>query len=120
MPIYFKIIRRTKNNAAYFYDLNTKINYKFDANNSVYSGYFGRDVFSLNNSFTNIYGNTTLNLRWNHLYSDKLFSNLSLIYSDYYYGLNRFCWFSMGFGIKNYNIKYDFKNISDSFKLIMG
>jgi hypothetical protein len=96
MPI-FKIIRRTKNNAAYFYDLNTKINYKFDANNSVYlSGYFGRDVFSLNNSFT-IYGNTTLNLRWNHLYSDKLFSNLSLIYSDYYYGLNRFCWFSMGF-----------------------
>jgi hypothetical protein len=51
------------------------------------SGYFGRDVFSLNNSFTNIC-NATLNLRWNHLYSDKLFSNLSLIYSDYYYGLN--------------------------------
>jgi hypothetical protein len=88
-PSILKLSEEQKNNAAYFYDLNTKINYKFDANNSVYlSGYFGRDVFSLNNSFTNIYGNTTLNLRWNHLYSDKLFSNLSLIYSDYYYGLN--------------------------------
>jgi hypothetical protein len=51
-PSIFKIIR-TKNNAAYFYDLNTKINYKFDANSVTY-GYFGRDVFSLNNSFTNI------------------------------------------------------------------
>jgi hypothetical protein len=26
--------------------------------------------------------------KWNHLFSDKLFSNLSLIYSDYYYGLD--------------------------------
>jgi hypothetical protein len=51
----FLKLSEEQNNAAYFYDLNTKINYKFDANNSVYlSGYFGRDVFSLNNSFTNI------------------------------------------------------------------
>jgi hypothetical protein len=121
--LFLKLSEEQKNNAAYFYDLNMKLNYKFDANNSVYlSGYFGRDVFSLNNSFTNIYGNTTLNLRWNHLYSDKLFSNLSLIYSDYYYGLNLdFVGFQWDSGIKNYNIKYDFKNyISDSFKLNYG
>ena len=75
-------------NKAYFYDLNTKLNYKLNNNNNLYlSGYFGRDIFSLSESFTNTYGNSTLNLRWNHLYSDKLFSNLSLIYSDYYYGL---------------------------------
>jgi hypothetical protein len=110
-------------NSAYFYDLNTKINYKLNPNNNLFlSGYFGRDVFSLNDSFVNTYGNTTLNLRWNHLFSDKLFSNLSLIYSDYYYGLDLdligFLWNS---GIQNYNLKYDFKNyINDKMKLNYG
>ena len=110
-------------NVAYFYDLNAKFSYRLDPNNSLYlSGYFGRDLFSLDQQFENLYGNSTLNLRWNHLFSDKLFSNLSLIYSDYYYGLDLdiigFKWDS---GIKNYNIKYDFKNyISDNFKLNYG
>ena len=110
-------------NSAYFYDFNTKMNYKINDNNNIFlSGYFGRDVFSLNDSFVNTYGNSTLNLRWNHLFSEKLFSNLSLIYSDYYYGLDLdligFLWNS---GIKNYNLKYDFKNyISDKLKLNYG
>ncbi len=110
-------------NSAYFYDLNTKLNYKLNANNNMFlSGYFGRDVFSLNDSFINTYGNATLNLRWNHLFSDKLFSNLSLIYSDYYYGLDLnllgFLWNS---GIKNYNIKYDFRHyVTDKIKLNYG
>ncbi|HEX8269533.1 MAG TPA: TonB-dependent receptor [Flavobacterium sp.] len=110
-------------NSAYFYDLNTKLNYKIDDNNSLYlSAYFGRDVFDLFGSFTNIYGNATLNVRWNHLFTDKLFSNLSLIYSDYYYGLELdFVGFKYDSGIKNYNIKYDFKNyISDKFRMNYG
>lgn len=110
-------------NSAYFYDLNTKLNYKLDKNNSLYlSGYFGRDVFNLSNSFINTYGNATLNLRWNHLFSDKLFSNLSLIYSDYYYGLNLdFIGLNWDSGIRNYNIKYDFKHyISNKTKLSYG
>ncbi|HBK83979.1 MAG TPA: hypothetical protein DDZ41_10365, partial [Flavobacterium sp.] len=58
------------NNSAYFYDLNTKLSYKINDNNNIYlSGYFGRDVFSINNSFVNTYGNSVLNLRWNHLFS---------------------------------------------------
>ncbi len=121
--LFLKLSEEQKNNSAYFYDLNTKLSYKLDANNSLYlSGYFGRDVFSLNKSFTNIYGNATLNLRWNHLFSERLFSNLSLIYSDYYYGLDLdFVGFKWDSGIKNYNIKYDFKNyISDKFKLNYG
>ena len=121
--LFMKLSKDQKNNAAYFYDLNTKMSYKLNPNNNLYlSGYFGRDVFSLANSFTNIYGNSTLNLRWNHLFSDKLFSNLSLIYSDYYYGLDLdFVGFQWDSGIKNYNIKYDFKNyISDRFKLNYG
>ena len=121
--LFLKLSEEQKDNSAYFYDLNTKLSYKLDSNNSLYlSGYFGRDVFSLNKSFTNIYGNATLNLRWNHLFSEKLFSNLSLIYSDYYYGLDLdFVGFKWDSGIRNYNIKYDFKNyISDKFKLNYG
>lgn len=98
-------------NSAYFYDLNTKLNYKLNSNNNLYlSGYFGRDVFSLNESFRNIYGNSTLNMRWNHLFSSKLFSNLSLIYSNYFYGLDLdFIGFNWESTIQNYNLKYDFK-----------
>ena len=121
--LFLKLSDKQKDNAAYFYDLNTKLSYKLNPNNNLYlSGYFGRDVVSLDKSFTNTYGNAIINLRWNHLYSDKLFSNLSLIYSDYYFGLGLdladFKWDS---GIKNYNVKYDFKNyISDKFKLNFG
>lgn len=111
------------NNSAYFYDLNTKLSYTFNDRNSLYlSGYFGRDVFSLNEQFVNTYGNSVFNLRWNHLFSDKLFSNLSLIYSDYYYGLTLdFVGFNWDSGIKNYNIKYDFKHyLNDKIKLFYG
>jgi hypothetical protein len=110
-------------NVAYFYDLNTKLSYRLNNNNSIYlSGYFGRDVFSIQDSFENIYGNSVLNFRWNHLFSDKLFSNLSLIYSDYYYGLNlNFVGFEWESGIRNFNLKYDFKHyITNNFKLEYG
>ncbi|WP_188369347.1 TonB-dependent receptor [Muriicola marianensis] len=110
-------------NTAYFYDLNTKINFKLNENNNLFlSGYFGRDVFSISNNFENIYGNSVLNLRWNHLFSDRLFSNLSLIYSDFYYGLELdFVGFKWNSGIRNFNIKYDLKNyISDTFQINYG
>lgn len=110
-------------NSAYFYDLNTKLSYKLNENNNVFiSGYFGRDVFSLNENFVNTYGNTVLNMRWNHLFNDKLFSNMSFIYSDYYYGLTLdFVGFNWDSGIKNYNFKYDFKHyLSNKFKLTYG
>ena len=121
--LFLKLSEENKNNSVYFYDLNSKFSYKLNANNSFYlSNYYGRDVFTINKSFSNTYGNTTFNLRWNHLFTDKLFSNLSLIYSDYYYGLTiqnvGFKWDS---GIKNYNIKYDFKNyVSENLKLNYG
>ncbi|MFL0354465.1 TonB-dependent receptor [Xanthomarina sp. GH4-25] len=110
-------------NKAYFYDLNTKISYKLNQKNNVYiSGYFGRDVFSFDESFKNTYGNSVLNFRWNHLFSNKLFSNLSLIYSDYYYGLNLdFIGFNWDSGIRNFNLKYDFKHyVSENIKLQYG
>lgn len=121
--LFLKLSEEQKDNSAYFYDMNAKLSYKLNANNNLYmSGYFGRDVFQLNKSFTNIYGNTTFNTRWNHLFSDKLFSNLSLIYSDYYYGLDLdFVGFEWRSGIKNFNIKYDFRSyVSDKLKLSYG
>ena len=111
------------NNVAYFYDLNTKLSYKLNDKNNIYlSGYFGRDVFKISDSFENTYGNTVVNFRWNHLFSDKLFSNLSVIYSDYFYGLNlNFVEFNWVSGIKNINLKYDFKHyINNDFKLQYG
>lgn len=111
------------NNVALFYDLNTKLSYKINNNNNIYlSGYFGRDVFEIEDTFENKYGNTVLNFRWNHLFSDKLFSNLSLIYSDYDYNLKlnfvEFDWIS---GIRNFNVKYDFKHyVNNKFKLQYG
>ena len=111
------------NNEAYFYDLNTKFNYRLNKNNNIFlSAYFGKDVFGINNSFINKYGNAVTNLRWNHLFSDKLFSNLSLIYSDYFYGLILdFVGFEWDSGITNINFKYDFNHyLKDNLKLSYG
>jgi len=110
-------------NKAYFYDLNTKISHKINDKNSIYlSGYFGRDLFSIQNSFINVYGNAVGNFRWNHLFSDKLFSNLSLIYSDYFYGLELdFVGFEWDSGIQNFNLKYDLKHyLSDKLQINYG
>ncbi len=110
-------------NVAYFYDLNAKLSYNINDNNRLFlSGYFGRDVFEISDAFANSFGNTILNLRWNHLFSDKLFSNLSLIYSDYYYGLElKFVEFDFDSGIRNFNLKYDFTHyLSDNVDLRYG
>lgn len=112
-----------QDNTAYFYDLNTKLSYNVNDRNSIYlSGYFGRDVFGISDSFVNTYGNSVGNFRWNHLFSDKLFSNLSLIYSDYYYGLKLdFVGFNWNSGIQNFNLKYDLKHyISDKLQINYG
>ncbi len=112
-----------QDNTAYFYDLNTKFNFNINENNNVYfSGYFGRDVFGINESFVNTYGNSVGNFRWNHLFSDKLFSNLSLIYSDYYYGLKLdFVGFDWNSGIQNFNVKYDLKHyLNDKLQINYG
>lgn len=110
-------------NRAYFYDLNTKINWRINERNNIFlSGYFGRDLFSINDRFVNVYGNALGNFRWNHIFSDKLFSNLSVIYSDYYYGLELdFVGFEWNSGIQNFNVKYDLKHyLSDKLQVNYG
>lgn len=76
-------------NTAFFYDLNLKANYILGENDRLYlSGYFGRDRFEIKDLFTNIWGNATGTLRWNHFFGPKLFSNFSLIYSKYDYAFD--------------------------------
>ncbi len=110
-------------NSVSFYDLNLKTNYNINQNNKLFlSGYFGRDAFKLGNSFDSSYGNTFGNLRWNHIFNDRLFSNLSAIWSTYDYDLefaqDEFEWVS---SITNYNLKYDFKYyFSDALTLDFG
>ncbi|MDR1502445.1 MAG: TonB-dependent receptor [Prevotella sp.] len=99
-------------NSAYFYDLNAKLNYRFnDKNNLFVSGYLGNDVFDMNKSLINNYGNILTNVRWNHIFTDKIFSNISAIYSDYKYGLKiKFAGIDWKSTVRNYNFKYDFKH----------
>ena len=82
----------TQNTALYFYDLNTKANFQLGEKDRVYlSGFFGQDVNRIDlQQYGIVWDNSTVTLRWNHLYSNKLFSNTSLIYSRYNYtiGLN--------------------------------
>jgi len=101
-----------RDNTLYFYDLNMKINHEIDNNNKLFlSGYMGRDIFK--NNFANMaFGNKTLTARWNHLFSQKLFSNVTLVASQYDYELgspegqaNSFNWQS---ALNDYSGKIDF------------
>jgi len=75
-----------KSSSLYFYDINAKANYQFDDKNTIYlSGYFGKDDVGLKGTFSTDWGNSSGTIRWNHLFSSKLFSNTSFIYSKYNY-----------------------------------
>ncbi|HQU59754.1 MAG TPA: TonB-dependent receptor, partial [Saprospiraceae bacterium] len=101
----------------YFYDLNAKLNYRFSDQDRLYlSTYFGRDVLKFRGNSRNFYfdmpyGNATATLRWNHLFNNKLFMNVSAIYNDYDFGFNggqgefRINLFS---GVRDWSTKVDF------------
>jgi len=96
----------------YFYDLNLKANYQLDQNNTIYlSGYFGKDVLGYADDFGFDWGNATGTFRWNHVFNNKLFSNTSLIYSDFKYNVGIYTDnnnFSVNSRIQNLNLKQDF------------
>lgn len=102
-----------KNSKLYFYDLNIKGNYTLGDKDRVYlSGYFGRDVLGANNMFGINWGNATGTLRWNHIYGPKLFSNTSLIYSNYNYNVSvNSAGLSIGIQstIRDWNLKEEFE-----------
>jgi CarboxypepD_reg-like domain/TonB dependent receptor/TonB-dependent Receptor Plug Domain len=90
----------------YFYDLNAKANYRLGKKDRVFlSGYFGRDVLGASGFGLN-WGNYTGTLRWNHLFSDKLFSNTSAIFSNYDYQ------FKIGTGENSFKVKASIQDIN--------
>ena len=102
-----------RNDKFYFYDLNAKTNYRLNENNRVFgSGYFGRDVFDVKDEGIRVeWGNATATARWNHIFSPKVFSNLTYYFSNYDYfldfdeGISTFNWKSR---LKEHSIKADF------------
>lgn len=109
-PFMNKDLRDSK---FYYYDLTTKVNYRLGNKDTFFaSGYFGRDVFG-GGSFGFEWGNATATARWNHIFSPKLFMNLTAYYSNYDYSLsageetdvNAFIWKSR---IISSSIKPDF------------
>ncbi len=101
-----------QDNQLYFYDLNLKTSATINDKNRIYiSAYTGDDYFKAGSSIYMRWGNLTSTARWNHLFSSKLFSNTSLIYSQYDYslgtpssGADQFDWSSQ---IADYNFKED-------------
>lgn len=96
----------------FFYDLNAKASYRLNGNNRIYlSGYFGKDLITLKNTFGINWGNVSGTLRWNHLFSDRLFSNTSLIFSNYDYKIfiNNGNKLNIISRIQDYGLKQDFQ-----------
>ncbi len=100
-----------RDNTLFFYDLNLKLNHIFNEKNRLFiSGYLGNDVYA--NPFAKMgFGNQTYTLRWNHLFSSRIFSNFTLLHSRYHYELgtpegdaNSFTWRSK---LKDYTAKAD-------------
>ncbi|MBP6022888.1 TonB-dependent receptor [Ferruginibacter sp.] len=101
----------------YFYDLNTKINYRFSEKDRLYlSGYFGRDVFDFVNGKQSLkvnipWGNATGTLRWNHVYNNRLFGNTTAVYNDYNFTFNAAqnnFEVKLASGIRDISLKQDF------------
>lgn len=96
----------------YFYDLNLKANYRLSKKDRVFvSGYFGRDKFGFSDQFGFDWGNITGTVRWNHIFSKKLFSNSSFVFSNYNYKINfgsNNNTFQIGSEIQDFNFKQDF------------
>ncbi len=105
------MLRNLTETSLYFYDLNGKITHVFNKNNRIYlSVYNGYDMVWMKNLFGLGYGNTNVTTRWNHIFGDKLTSNLSLFYTKYKYNIdinaNPYD-FSVNAGITDFSLKYD-------------
>ncbi|HEX8549386.1 MAG TPA: TonB-dependent receptor plug domain-containing protein, partial [Cytophagaceae bacterium] len=94
-----KVLKVFKYNLPYyFYDLNAKINYKLSDKNTIFfSTYFGKDVLNLSSDTSKAedlfgfgfkLGNYTNTVRWNHTYNKKLFSNVSIIHTNFSYNIS--------------------------------
>ena len=110
------VIMKTKIIFYYFYDMNAKVNYKISEKDRLYaSTYFGDDVFKFSNTENTFkakipWGNRTATVRWNHLFSDKLFMNTTAVYNRYDFqfgGAQQTFNIKLTSGIRDWNLKSD-------------
>ncbi|WP_405268371.1 TonB-dependent receptor [Cellulophaga sp. Ld12] len=119
---------KDENGGYFFTDLNFKIHHIFSSKDKLYwSNYYGKDKFysryldATAKEKTNLtWGNITSTLRWNHQFSNKLFANTSLIFSNYEFKIDidnkdlkideydDNYLFNTSSGIDDYSIKTDF------------
>lgn len=77
-----------EDNLVHFYDVNAKVNWRSNNNNRFFAAFYnGRDVFKFDDNFGFEWGNMTGTFRWNHLFNERLFSNTSVIISNFDYKL---------------------------------
>ena len=116
--LFLKASEKFKENTLYFYDLNAKFNYRLSKKDRLYlSGYFGRDVLGVGNTFGIDWGNATGTLRWNRIVNDKLFSNTSFIYSAYDYKISISSGvvdFDVVSRIQDFNLKQEFQYFANT------
>lgn len=120
----------------YFGDINAKINHVFSRKDRLYLSYYGgNDKFyyreRYRSSFDNYeeitesnleWGNHTASLRWNHLFSNRLFGNLNATFTQYKFNTgfsdevtggtedeNYFSGFEYFSRIRDYGLRYDFE-----------
>jgi outer membrane cobalamin receptor len=110
--LFLQLSEDFKDNALYFYDLNLKANYNINDKNRIFlSGYFGRDKLGFGNTFGIDWGNKTGTFRWNSVISPRLFSNTSILYSDYNYNIELTSGgsdFNVNSEIRDWNLKQEF------------
>ena len=106
------LINSLKGNSMYFYDFNAKIMHTFNDKNRLFiSTYLGDDIMGMDKMMSMKYGNKNVTTRWNHIFSDRLTSNLSVFYTKYRYkiGIEMDPYdFSITAGIEDVAAKYDF------------
>lgn len=108
-----------------FYDLNAKMNFQLSQKDQLFfSAYFGSDHLNAGKDFGLRWGNSTATLRWNHIYNNRIFSNTSLIFSNYDYdidinlGANNLNIFSQ---IRDWNLKQELQwNAGNNHSLNLG
>jgi TonB dependent receptor/CarboxypepD_reg-like domain/TonB-dependent Receptor Plug Domain len=122
--VFLKLSDQFKDNSLYFYDFNAKANYRINDKNRIFaSGYFGRDKLGFGSAFGIDWGNKTGTLRWNSILNPKLFSNTSVIYSDYNYNIKVSATgtgFTINSQIQDWNLKQEFQyfpNTENSWRL---
>lgn len=116
--LFLKATEDFKDNRLFFYDLNMKANYRLNEKNRIFaSGYFGRDILGFGDNFGIDWGNKTATIRWNSIISPKMFSNTSLIYSDYSYNIKINSGgsdFTLTSQIKDWNLKQEFQYFANA------